>query len=100
MGFNFRGLTSSALVSQNTATKEKGNVDIANIPASVESDTSFDGGRADEKLGGTRSSDAIADSASDEELTKIDTSAQRGTQNVQAMTHVWSKRDLIFAYIM
>jgi len=100
MGFNFRGLTSSALVTQNTATTNKGNTDIADIPASVEGHTSFDAGPVDEKLGATRSSDATADSASDEELTKVDTTAQRGVQNVQAMTQVWTKRDLIIAYIL
>ncbi|KAK5958288.1 hypothetical protein OHC33_000130 [Knufia fluminis] len=100
MGISFRGLTSAALVTQNTATTNRANIDIADIPASIQAHTSFDGGRSDEKLGATRSSAATDDSASDDELTKIDTNAQRGTQNVQAMTHVWSKRDLILAYIM
>lgn len=60
--------------------------------------TNSDGGRPNEKLGETSNSEASNDS--DEELTKVDTTAQRGVQNAQAMTYVWSKRDLILAYIV
>lgn len=98
MGFTLRSLATSALVSKNTASTEKNNVDVADIPQSVEGHYSIDGGRPDEKLGASRTSDANNDS--DEELTKVDTTAQHGVQNVQAMTYVWTKRDLILAYIM
>lgn len=100
MGFTFKGLTSSALVSNNNATNTANNVDVADVPASVEGHTrSFDVGRPDldEKIGAPH---AIPTNDSEEELQKVDTTAQRGTQNVQAMTHVWSRRDLIIAYIM
>jgi hypothetical protein len=36
---------------------------------------------------------------SDEELNKVDTNAEHGVQAIQAATHVWTKRDLILAYI-
>lgn len=100
MGFSFQGLTTQALVSKNITMINKNNVDIADVPASVEGHTSLDAGLPDEKLGANRSSDVSADSTSDEELTRVDPSAPRGVQNVQAMTYVWSKRDLILAYIM
>jgi hypothetical protein len=35
----------------------------------------------------------------DEELNKVDTTAERGVQAIQAATHVWTKKDLIYAYI-
>lgn len=97
MGFNFRSLASSALVSKNATSTEKNNVDVAGIPQSVDGHYSIDGGRPNEKLGASRTSEATD---SDEELTKVDTTAQHGVQNAQAMTYVWTKRDLIIAYIM
>lgn len=98
MGFTFRSLASSALVSKNEASTEKNNVDVADIPQSVEGHTSIDGGSPDEKLGASRSSESTSDS--DEELSKVDQTAQYGVQNAQAMTYVWTKRDLILAYVM
>jgi len=100
MGLGLRGLFSSALVSQSTSDTNKNNTDVADVPAAVQGQTSIDAGWRDDKLGATGTSDATGDSASDDEMTKVDTSAQRGVQNVQAMTLVWSKRDLILAYIM
>lgn len=97
MGFTFRSLAASALVSKNTTSTEKNNVDVADIPQSVDGHYSIDGGRPDEKLGASRSSEATD---SDEELTKVDITAQYGVQNAQAVTYVWTKRDLIIAYIM
>lgn len=85
------------MVSKNSTSNEKNNVDVADIPQSVEGHYSIDGGRPDEKLGASRSTDATD---SDEELTKVDTTAQHGVQNAQAMTYVWSRRDLITAYVM
>jgi hypothetical protein len=36
---------------------------------------------------------------SDEELNKVDTTAEIGVQQVQAASMIWKKRDLILAYI-
>lgn len=98
MTFGFKGLTTQALVSSNTTSTNRNNVDIADIPAAVEGHTSHDSDSFNEKLGATRS--RVAESPSDEELNKIDQSAQRGVQNVQAITQVWSRRDLILAFIL
>ncbi|KAF2727282.1 siderophore iron transporter-like protein [Polyplosphaeria fusca] len=97
MGFNFRGLTSSALVANNNNTAQAENKDIAHVPASVAGHTSLDASRADDKLGAPRSTRTMD---SEEDLTKVDTTAPQGVQDVQAMTYVWSRRDLIAAYIM
>ncbi|KAF2108447.1 siderophore iron transporter-like protein [Lophiotrema nucula] len=96
MGFTFRGLTSSALIARDTKDLNAANTDIADVPASYGGHTSSDVARPDEKLGAPRSTDVD----SDEELTKVDTTAEGGVQKVQAMTYVWTKRDLILAYIM
>jgi microsomal dipeptidase-like Zn-dependent dipeptidase len=100
MGFNFRGLTSSALVSNNSTTNHAGNTDIADVPRAVDAHTSMDIPRPgpDEKIGADHSLDGSSDT--DEELAKIDEKAQQGVQNVQAMTFVWSKQNLILAYVM
>lgn len=66
------------------------------IATTVDSDThsSDNGGLHNEKH-------AVVDVHSDSEsIEKVDPDAQHGVQRVQAMTHVWSKRDLIAAYIM
>lgn len=98
MGFNFRGLTSSALVNKDTATTDAGNTDIADVPRAVDAHTSMDVPRPgpDEKIGASHS----LESESDEELAKIDKTAQQGVQNVQAMTFVWDKKTLFLAYIL
>ncbi|KAH7397271.1 siderophore iron transporter-like protein [Pyrenochaeta sp. MPI-SDFR-AT-0127] len=95
MGFTFRGLTSSALVSGNAPAANADNKDIADVPASVQGHTSLED-HADEKLGTPRT---ILSNDSDEELNKVDTTAETGVQAIQAATHVWTKRDLIMAYV-
>jgi hypothetical protein len=97
MGFDFRGLTSGALVSKNNAASTANARDVGDVPASVAGHTSMDYKRPDEKLGAPRSSDGID---SDDELNKVDTHAEYGVQRAQAMTQVWTKRDLILAYIL
>lgn len=101
MGFSFKGLTTSALVGgaipNNTAANEK---DVADVPAAVDGHASMDVSRApDEKIGAPRTPTSFSE-ASDEELNKVDTTAEHGVQAVQAATFVWSKRDLIVAYIL
>ncbi|EFQ87441.1 hypothetical protein CFE70_009620 [Pyrenophora teres f. teres 0-1] len=97
MGFTFKGLTSSALLSANRASAHADNKHVADVPASVQGHTSMDVSRPDEKLGSPRSSPMS--NASDEELNKVDTTAEQGVQAVQAASLIWKKRDLILAYI-
>ncbi|KAF2029876.1 siderophore iron transporter mirB [Setomelanomma holmii] len=97
MGFTFKGLTSNALVSGSTKANDYDNKDVADVPAAVQGHTSIDHSRPDEKLGTPRSGISVNDS--DEELNRVDTTAESGVQAVQAATHVWTKRDLIIAYI-
>ena len=100
MGFDFKGLSSSAILSSNTnaASAHGDHKDIADVPASVQGHTSMDVSRPDEKLGSPRESSLSQDS--DEELNKVDTTAEHGVQAVQAASLVWKKRDLILAYIL
>lgn len=97
MGFTLKGLTSSALVSGNTGNAHDDNKDIADVPASVQGHTSQGVAHPDEKLGTPRTS---LSNSSDEELNKVDNTAEAGVQAVQAASHVWTKRDLIMAYIL
>jgi hypothetical protein len=99
MGFSFKGLTSNALLSRNTPNDGLDNKDIADAPAAVQGHTSMDVSRPDEKLGTPRSDTSVSNQ-SDEELNKVDTTAERGVQAVQAASLVWTKRDLILAYIL
>ncbi|KAF2222251.1 siderophore iron transporter-like protein [Elsinoe ampelina] len=64
--------------------------------------TSSDIERRGEKDAVVNGMDAASDSHSDADSIdeKIDVDAQYGTQAVQAMTHVWTKRDLVLAYLM
>lgn len=98
MGFSFHGLTSGALVARN-GSNEKGNkTDVADVPAAVDDRTgSIDPAHHDKELGAPRSLDG---DSTDEELNKIDRNAEHGVQQIQAMTQVWTRRDLLFAYIM
>ncbi|KAF2638554.1 siderophore iron transporter mirB [Massarina eburnea CBS 473.64] len=96
MGFTFKGLTSSALVSNNNASAAATDKDVADVPASYAGHTSVDGGRPDEKLGAPRANGEEFDS--DEELNKVDTHAEQGVQTMQAMTHVWSQRGLYLTF--
>jgi len=97
MGFTFKGLTSNALVSAPLASQPD-HKDVADVPAAVQGHTSMDQSRPDEKLGTPRTGTSMSGS-DDEELNKIDTTAEPGVQAVQAATHVWTKRDLIIAYV-
>jgi len=94
MGF-FTGLTSSALVSTTVGHQDHKN---NTHDSAVEGHTTSDTPRDAEKLGTPRSGSSLSDTDS-EELNKIDTTAEAGVQAVQAATHVWSKRDLILAYV-
>ncbi|KAF2702846.1 alpha/beta-hydrolase [Pleomassaria siparia CBS 279.74] len=89
MGFNWPGMTRAMLRSEqnNAAATNADHIEPAD-PEKARDDN--------EKLGEPGSHDV---NSSEEELTKVDTAAPQGTQKVQAMTHVWSKRDLILAYI-
>ncbi|KNG50754.1 siderophore iron transporter mirb [Stemphylium lycopersici] len=97
MGFNFKGLTSSALVAGNTDSANADHKDISDVPAAVQGHTSMDAARPDEKVGSPRASSMSRDS--DEELNGVDASAEQGVQAVQAASLIWKKRDLILAYI-
>jgi hypothetical protein len=98
MGFSFKGLTSNALVSAPLAPGDD-HKDVADVPAAVDGHTNMDHKRPDEKLGTPRTGTSLSGS-SDEELNRVDTTAESGVQAVQAATHVWTKRDLILAYIL
>lgn len=96
MGFSFKGLASNALVSRDADTVDANNKEVADVPAAVHGHTSLDA-RPDEKLGSPRTTMSLG---SDEELNKVDTTAEIGVQAVQATTNVWTKRDLIIAYVL
>ena len=98
MGFSFKGLTSSALLSSNIASANADHKDIADVPASVQGHTSMDVSHPDEKLGSPRES-AMSD-YSNEDVNKIDTTAEHGVLAVQAASHIWKKQHLIMAYIL
>ncbi|KAJ4294185.1 hypothetical protein N0V90_007875 [Kalmusia sp. IMI 367209] len=96
MGFTFKGLTSAALVNKNEAGVSAVEKDIADVPASVRATTSMDAHRGiDEKLGAPRSEDGT----DDDSLNKVDTTAEAGVQKAQAMTLVWTKKELLLAYV-
>lgn len=100
MGFSFKGLTTSALVNGAVPNHEANEKDIADVPAAVDGHASMDASRRpDEKIGAPRSPSSMSE-ASDEELNKVDTHAEQGVQAIQAATLVWSKRDLIMAYVL
>ncbi|KAF2798876.1 siderophore iron transporter-like protein [Melanomma pulvis-pyrius CBS 109.77] len=92
MGLNFRGISSHAIGANHNATFADGK-NVADIPGHTSSEAPHD----EEKRGAVS---VDSPNGSDEDLTKIDTAAPDGVQKVQAMTHIWSKRDLILAYIM
>ncbi|KAJ4376340.1 hypothetical protein N0V83_001623 [Neocucurbitaria cava] len=96
MGFTFRGLATNAMLSRNTDAVDANNKEVADVPAAVQGHTSQHD-TPDEKLGSPRTGTLSMDS--DEELNKVDTNAEVGVQAVQAATMVWSKRDLILAYV-
>ncbi|KZM28275.1 uncharacterized protein EKO05_0010747 [Ascochyta rabiei] len=100
MGFSFKGLTTSALVGGNIANNQAANEkDISHVPAAVDGHASMHvSHRTDEKNGAPRTPTSMSN-ASDEELNKVDTTAEQGVQAIQAVTFVWTKKDLITAYI-
>ncbi|KAH9876463.1 hypothetical protein J1614_003594 [Plenodomus biglobosus] len=98
MGFTFKGLASSALLSSSKPTTKADHKDVADVPASVHGHTSMDFNRPNEKLGAPHIAGST-DFDSDEELNRVDTTAEAGVQAVQAASMVWTKRDLILAYI-
>lgn len=97
MGFSFKGLSSSALLSS-SARATRADQDLAGVPASVHGHTSLEVARPDEKVGAPHTATFSDDS--DEELNKIDTTAEAGVQAVQAASMLWTRRDLIIVYIM
>jgi hypothetical protein len=99
MGFTFKGLTTSALVSGNIHDANAANKDIADVPTSVQGHTSMDAKRPDENTGSPRSA-SQSDLSSDEEMNKIDYSAEQGVQAVQAASHIWKKSHLLMAYVL
>ena len=98
MGFNFRSLTSSALVAQNDQAASATTKDVADVPASVLGHTSSNDTprNVDEKLGGPHN---LAESSDEESVNKIDNGAELGVKQAQGMTMVWTKNELILAYI-
>lgn len=90
MRFKVSGLTLSAL-----ATKHAGNNDTeVSDPMDNRSSNEEKSYEKDDRV---HDAEAASD---DDSLAAIDRDAQLGTQKVQAMTQVWSERDLTLAYIM
>ncbi|KAK0391591.1 hypothetical protein NLU13_1091 [Sarocladium strictum] len=98
MGFSFRSLTSSALVAQNEEAASATRKDVADVPASVLGHTSSldQPHNVDEKLGGSHD---LAANGDEESVNKVDAEAEAGVKKAQAMTLVWTKKELILAYI-
>lgn len=84
MRFNIPGLASNAVVEH----AQSGNT---SSPASV---SSHDIEKKEPAV------DSAADFSDDDSINKVDESAPRGVQIAQAMTQVWSRRDLILAYVL
>jgi hypothetical protein len=100
MGFSFKGLTTSALVNGAVPNQHANEKDVADVPAAVDGHTSMDvSRRPDEKIGAPRTGSSMSES-DDEELNKVDTHAEQGVQAIQAVTFVWTKKDLIMAYVL
>jgi hypothetical protein len=100
MGFTWKGLTTSALVSNSSDSNQANEKDVASVPAAVRGHTSADFDRNDpdnEKIGAPRE---VSPSDSTDDVNKVDVSAPKGVQVIQASTHVWTKNELITAYIM
>lgn len=98
MGISFRGLTSAALVSKNGRDATMTEKDVADVPASYYGHTtSMDAGQRplDEKLGAPRSETET----DDDSLNKVDTTAEAGVRKAQAMTLVWTKKEILLAYV-
>lgn len=54
----------------------------------------------DEKKSATDNESDYQSGSDNDSIDNIDKAAQRGVQSAQALVHVWSKRDLILAYIL
>jgi hypothetical protein len=96
MRFRIPGVTTSSAVSPAVAT----GTDNATSPASEQKHSS-DAEAANEKdvrVGDGQPRDYSSDD--DSSLEKVDTNAEHGVQTIQAMTQVWSKRDILAAYVM
>lgn len=101
MGFNFKGLTSAALVARSEQTASATNKDIADVPASVLGHTSSNDApnNVDEKLGGPHDAKAAGESSDEESVDKIDVKAEKGVMQAQGMTLVWTRNEIILAYV-
>lgn len=105
MGFNFKGLTSNALLGAvsrtdgtNESEKRRSTVEIPNEKGVVNDiNAAYDGARDSSTEGGSFDNSEV-DSV--EMSKRPDQSAQYGVQMQQAMTLTWSKKDIILAYIM
>jgi hypothetical protein len=85
MGFNFKELAVTAMVGKNADPNEFVQDSSQNATAAhLDEEKRVHSGTAD----------------SEEELTKVDTTAPDGVQRIQAMTYVWSKPNLIAAYVL
>ncbi|KAI8931544.1 hypothetical protein NX059_011199 [Plenodomus lindquistii] len=98
MGLYFKGLTSSALLSSSKPVTDVDHKNVADVPASIQGHISMDVYRPHEKLGRPHTTPS-SELDTDEEMNKVDTTAEAGVQAVQAASLVWTKRDLILAYI-
>ncbi|KAL5379548.1 hypothetical protein DPSP01_008425 [Paraphaeosphaeria sporulosa] len=98
MGISFRGLTSAALVSKTDRDANMTEKDVADAPASYAGhSTSMDAGHrpVDEKLGAPRSEEET----DDDSLNKVDATVEAGVRKAQAMTLVWTKKEMLLAYV-
>lgn len=97
MRFRISGFQPEASYTDSTAT----GTDTANAKAPSTESSAENGAVVDEKHTHTASAGSFGGYSSDEDsLEKIDTNAEHGVQTIQAMTQVWSKRDIYTAYVM
>jgi hypothetical protein len=92
-----RSRTSEAFVAKDKYPVQAGDRGPAGVPVPVNAKTKTDEPHVAEKSGSPKS---IEPTGSEHELAKVDISAPKGVQDVQAMTYAWSRRNLIAAYIM
>lgn len=96
MRFRIPGVTTSSAISPAVAS----GTDAATSPGSDQKHSSDaeTGNEKDIRVGENQSRDYSSDD--DASLEKVDTNAEFGVQTIQAMTHVWSKRDILASYVM
>ena len=87
MGFNFKEMAVTAMINKNPNPND----------FTVDGHSATVAAVDDEKHA---SGTGHSPNDSDEEVPKVDTTAPDGVQRIQAMTHVWSKPSLIFAYVL